>query len=216
MKRLPPHFDKRFPIVTAKVGKNADLFPDVLDMYVPDFSLILDLTFGKGAFWKRIPPNKYEVIRNDSNGHNVDLRSDYRWVVFKPESFDAVIFDPPYGQGSTTARTGGIAKQYRLGENSNTRTPDGILSQYRYGIINARCVLKPKGILIVKCQDMVNNGEQWWISDSIKNEAERFGFKALDRFVMVQDSTPIMRHNIQLHARKNHSYFWVFTKKGKK
>jgi hypothetical protein len=215
MTRPALQIGKNGPIVTAKVGKNADLFPDILDLYVPDYSLVLDLTFGRGAFWKRIPPDEYTVIRNDIAGNNVDVQSNYEWTIFKPDSFDAVVFDPPYGQGSTAARTCGIAHQYRLGANKDTRTPEKIIGQYGYGAINAREVLKPEGIFIVKCQDMVNSGKQHWISEEVKAIAERYGFETIDRFVLIQEGVPIMRHDFQVHARKNHSFFWVFKKETK-
>ena len=38
------------PIYSAKVGRNEDLFPDILQLYVPVGSAILDMTYGEGKF----------------------------------------------------------------------------------------------------------------------------------------------------------------------
>ena len=55
---------------------------------------------------------------------------------------------------------------------------------------------------------------QHWIHIEIEHEARQWGFTTEDLFVMVQPTPPFMRHNYQHHARKNHSYAWVFKKAG--
>ena len=75
-------------------------------------------------------------------------------------------------------------------------------------------VLEANGILIVKCQDTVSSGKQWFSHVHIMNEAEKNGFYTKDLFILVAKSRIIgHNHNIQKHARKFHSYFLVFVKK---
>ena len=66
--------------------------------------------------------------------------------------------------------------------------------------------------MIVKCMDFISGGKQRRISIRILDEAIKIGLTDEDLFVLHQSGNPIMRHNYQLHARKNHSYFWVFRK----
>lgn len=74
-------------------------------------------------------------------------------------------------------------------------------------------VLKPAGVLIVKCQDEVSANTQRLTYVEIINQYEDLGFYAKDLFVVVRLNAPVVSRLIrQVHARKNHSYFLVFVK----
>lgn len=78
-------------------------------------------------------------------------------------------------------------------------------------------VLRPEGILIVKCQDEVSANRQWLTHVEIINQFSEYGFYCKDLFVVVRTNRPIVsRLKKQEHARKNHSYFLVFVKTAKK
>ena len=83
---------------------------------------------------------------------------------------------------------------------------------YAQAYIEAYRVLRKGGFLIVKCMDQVMSGKQTWMHTEMQRLAEILGFKNKDLFVMVMNGTPTMRHNIQKHARRNHSYFLVLNK----
>ena len=88
---------------------------------------------------------------------------------------------------------------------------DAVLELYVRAAIEAKRVLKPKGVLIVKCQDEVSAGIQRMTHVEIILNLMRLGFYAKDIFVMVRRNRPgVTRVIKQLHARKNHSYFLVF------
>jgi len=75
-------------------------------------------------------------------------------------------------------------------------------------------VLKKKGVLIVKCQDEVSAGKQWFTHIEIINELEALGFYSKDLFIVMRTNKPaVSKIKKQIHARKNHSYFLVFIKK---
>ncbi|MDR1923773.1 MAG: hypothetical protein LBQ66_05310 [Planctomycetaceae bacterium] len=78
-------------------------------------------------------------------------------------------------------------------------------------------VLKSGGVYIVKCQDEVCALKQRLTHVEIINELTKYGFVAEDLFVVTRNG----KHGVsvmlkQLHARKNHSYFLVFYKPGKR
>jgi tRNA G10 N-methylase Trm11 len=121
------------------------------------------------------------------------------------------VADPPYGSLSTTARGDRVAGFY----NCDKFTGEAGLRLLYAGIIReAYRVLRKKGILILKCQDFVNNGKQNLIHVDLVNACVWAGFAVEDLFVPVRMSTPMMRHSgLQKHARKNHSFFLIMRKK---
>lgn len=74
-------------------------------------------------------------------------------------------------------------------------------------------MLRPRGTLIVKCQDEVSANRQNLTHVEIINEYCRMGFYCKDLFVLTRPNRPgVSRLLKQIHARKNHSYFLVFVK----
>ena len=79
----------------------------------------------------------------------------------------------------------------------------------------AKRVLCNRGVFIVKCQDEVCANRQRFTHVEIMTAYERMGFVAEDLFVVMRGNRPgVSRAVRQVHARKNHSYFLVFWKRG--
>lgn len=192
------------PIYTAKIGTNADLFPDVLNMYLKKGNSIADVTYGKGVFWKNINESEYDLLKSDLNT-GIDLTN----LPYCDNSLDGFVLDPPYAHSSKTPLKSTISDQYNLNVISGR---ENIFNLYREGICEAHRILKKEGILIIKCQDEIESGKQHWNHIRIINYAESSGFLCMDLFVLVQKGKPAMRHKHQIHARKNHSYFLIFRK----
>jgi hypothetical protein len=193
-------------------GISADVLAQILSIYVRPGSIIADLTFNTGGFWRNLDISGYTLIASDLFSFpGLDLRADMRNLPFRPGSFHAVIMDPPYGNASTSPRTDSLEKRFNL---QSVKTPAGILALYRDAIPEAHRILKKRGVLILKCQDMVDGGRQHFMSVDICNHARSIGFRGEDKFNMVPPGKPRMRHRDrpQQHARKNHSEFWVFRK----
>lgn len=198
------------PILTAKVGNSADLFPDILQMHVEPGSRIADVTYGAGAFWKKVDPSLYHLYPFDIEPRQPGvLRFNLLQDTLQRFFFDAAVFDPPFGNGSTSPRRDGLERPYCI---SAVRTPVGIRNFYCNGMMALQRFVKEKGIVIIKCQDMVNSGVQHRFTNIVFNIAMELGWKDLDRFTLVNPRIPQMRHKHQLHARKNESCFWVFRK----
>lgn len=212
--------------MSAHISGNAEVFPQILDLHVPDGAKIADVTYGTGVFWKKVDLTRYELLPSDiANG--IDCRA----LPYENESLDAIVIDPPYmegllrtkkdhkaGSGSHSA----FREYYSNGDEVNHDGPKwhGAVSDlyYKAGAEAIR-VLKDKGIAIVKCQDEVSANRQWLTHVEIINHYESLGFYTKDLFVIVrQNKAAIARLKKQVHARKNHSYFLVFVKvpKGKK
>ena len=212
--------------MSAFISGNAEVFPQILDLHVPEGSRVADVTFGTGVFWKNVNLSKYELISSDiANG--IDCRK----LPYENEGFDAVVLDPPYMEGllrnNKDHKAGGgshsaFREYYSNGDEVNNDGPKwhGAVTDLYYKA-GAECfrVLKDNGVLIVKCQDEVSANRQWLTHVEIINHYEQLGFYIKDLFVVVrQNKAVIARLKKQVHARKNHSYFLVFVKipKGKK
>jgi len=186
-------------VLTAHTGTNADLLPHILWLYVPEGSVIADVTYGKGAFWKKIDTTKYNLCPTD-----LLIGIDFRNLPYKPTSIDCLILDPPYMHGGPTIKLS-LNNCYH---NANTGH-ESVIRLYAGGILEAARVLRKKGICIVKCQDETESGKQRFSHIELIHLLEVFGFSVVDLFLMVQSTIPITREGPQKSARKNHSYALV-------
>lgn len=194
-------------ILTAKQGRNADLFPDILSLYVPLGSKIADVTYGKGNFWTKVDVSQYEMLPSD-----LSTGTDCRKLPYEAESIDVVVFDPPYIYNPKATIKDSISGSYALNETLDLRTNNDVLEFYQVGMTEAVRVLKKNGVLIVKCQDCIESNKSKWNHITIYMQALELGLVADDLFVLVQTGVPASRWKVQHHARKNHSYFWIFKK----
>lgn len=212
-------------VVTAHVGGNADVFPQVLALHVPDGSIVADVTWGKGVFWANVPPNRYKLLASDLKTNGVDCRE----LPYESSSIDCVVLDPPYMEGLFREATGHMAgggshaafrENYSNGKPTEKGGPKwhgAVVDLYFRAGREAHRVLRPEGVLIVKCQDEVSANRQWLTHVEIINEYERYGLYCKDLFVVMRTNRPVVsRLKKQEHARKNHSYFLVFVKTSRK
>jgi hypothetical protein len=204
------------PVLTAKQGGNADLFPDILRLYVEDGGEVLDATYGRGVFWRSVPEDKYRVTKNDLYPGRGETHYDFQDL---PEEwtgkFDCVVLDPPYlYTGGFRTLKDSIDRGYKNKERSESgiHGVPMVHQMYAMGMIEAYRVLKAGGVFIVKCMDQVMSGRQTWMHSEMFRLGEILGFKVVDLFVLMINGAPTMRHETQVHARRNHSYFLVLNK----
>ena len=203
-------------VFSASVGSNDDLFPQILSLYVAPGSVVADVSYGRGVFWRRVPKGLFKLLPSD-----LTTGTDARKLPYKDGELDCVVFDPPYMH--TPGGTAHVGHQnfegyYRNNEaNSGKKYHEAVLDLYFTSADEAWRVLRDGGIYIVKCQDEVCANRQRLTHVEIINELASKGFVAEDLFVIVRNGKPgVSRILTQAHARKNHSYFIVFLKpKGK-
>lgn len=201
-------------VFSAHTGTNAEIFPNILKLYVPPKSKIADVTYGKGAFWRNVPQGIYEVLDSDLK-RGIDARA----LPYGDSGIDCVVFDPPYMHTpGGTAHEGhqNFESYYKNNHASDTvkKYHDAVLDLYFRAEGEAWRVLKNGGIYIVKCQDEVCACQQRLTHVEIINHLTERHFIADDLFVLVRQNRPgVSRILKQRHARKNHSYFLVFRKR---
>jgi hypothetical protein len=205
--------------LSAHVGGNAAIFPQILNLHVPKGSVIADVTFGLGSFWRDVPEGEYTIKASDLKS-GVDCRQ----LPYEAASIDCIVLDPPYMEGLFRKDTGNFAgggthgafrHAYSNGQahSGDIKYHDAVLDLYFRAAEEADRVLKPMGVFIVKCQDEVSANLQRFTHVELINRYSEMGFYPKDLFVVMRQNAPcITRLKKQEHARKNHSYFLVFTK----
>ncbi|HEY7830750.1 MAG TPA: DNA methyltransferase [Solirubrobacteraceae bacterium] len=207
-------------VLSAHMGRNADLFPSILDLHVPKGAVIADVTYGKGVFWQRVRLDDYIVLASD-----LQTGVDATALPYGNESLDALVLDPPYMEGlfrkDTNHMAGGgthaaFRTHYSDGKPKNGNGPkwhDAVLDLYYRAAVEARRVLRCGGTFIVKCQDEVSANRQRLTHVELIARFEEEDFYCKDLFVVVRTNKPgVSRVKKQVHARKNHSYFLIFIK----
>lgn len=212
-------------VFSAYQSNNADVFPRILALHVSPGSVVADVTYGKGVFWRNVPHGVYELLASDLNT-GVDCRA----LPYADQSVDCVVLDPPYMEGllresadhrgaagtHVTFREAYEGDTHNGNHTSVTTSPKwhaAVLDLYVRASHEAYRVLRHKGIFIVKCQDEVSANKQWLTHVEIINECVPIGFYVKDLFVVMRTNKPgVSRIVKQRHARKNHSYFLVFEK----
>jgi DNA modification methylase len=206
-------------VLSSHTGDNSEIFPKILELHVPAGSRIADVTYGKGVFWQSVPQDKYEILATD-----IKTGIDCRKLPYRDGEIDCVVLDPPYmeglyreddsfaGQGTHEAFRDHYSNGLRP-ETLKGKWHEAVLEMYIQAAIEAKRVLREKGLLIVKCQDEVCAGIQRLTHVEIIMNLSLLGFYAKDLFVLTRTNRPgVARVIQQLHARKNHSYFLVFEK----
>jgi len=191
-----------------------EIISNIIKLHSPEGKIDIDPTFSKGVFYKNIPEPKYKF---DLNPQTKDtIKADCTNLPVKSNSMSCIMFDPPF-----LISCGPSLKYKKEGSNiissrfSCFRTVNDLIKMYNNSIKEFYRILKNSGILIFKCQDTVSSGKNYFIHNEIYSMALNNNFYAKDLFVLLAKSRIIGNFKKQIHARKFHSYFWVFEKKEK-
>jgi len=212
-------------IVSSHHGDNSGVFPDILKLHVPVGSIVADITYGRGVFWKNVALSDYTLLKSD-----LKIGMDWNNLPYEEDSLDAIIFDPPYMEGlyrkTKKALAGGGSHQsfqdaYSNGtvqsETNVKKYHDAVLEAYLSVVKEVKRLLRPSGKFIVKCQDEVSANRQKLTHVELIWAYEKHGFYCKDLFIVVRRNAPVVSRLIkQEHARKNHSYFLVFERQDHK
>jgi len=198
------------PLYTNVHGDNSDLFKAVSELYLKEGHYIADVTYGKGVFWKQIDIAKYHFYPSDLLTVKKALY-DFKFLPYKDNTFDVVVFDPPYCHNPGKMMSN---KNYLNAETTKGLYHQDIMELYEKGLMEAKRILKTNGIILVKCKDEIESSIQQWSHIEIQNIATKIGLYAKDLFILNPKAYPVIQYKRQQHARKNHSYLWIFKKYG--
>jgi len=177
-------------------------------LWIAPGDVVVDTTFGRGAFWKNLSdlPTHSHDIKDDG----VDCRS----LPYENGTVDVVVVDPPYRptHGSKGFSTGGngLAKAYQLGTSPLDSIND-VIELYRGALTEAFRVARPStGRVLVKTQDLSYGHRLHLVSWDVLRVMTEVGFEFADQFILVN------KHRLtsgawkkQERARRSHSVMWI-------
>lgn len=186
-----------------------EILRSIHTLYVPG-GFEVDATYGYGGFYNTLPrpehcfdidPKKPEAVKADS-----------RALPLLSSSVKSVMFDPPFVVTNHVE-----SDEYLMGKKyGGYRSITQLREHYNSSLVEFARILKPNGICVFKCQDFVHGRCNYFIHDEVLSLARAAGFKAVDLFILFARNRFKGGLKKQNHARKFHSYFWVFRKERKK
>ena len=185
-------------------GTNAGLMKAVAPFYLK--GSVMDCTYGKGAWWTEFTPDPF-VTHDLHKGDGVD----YTDLPESDDTYDSVIFDPPYIAAGGVASTVNAAK-FRDSYGLSTRTLSDLDLMNERGVRECARVVKPGGFVLNKCSDFVAASTLEMGHIKMVRWFEAAGMRCHDLIVHNTGSGP-GGHNIftPIRARRHHSYLLVFT-----
>lgn len=178
----------------------------------------LDPTYGSGRWWKNWHP---------ANLTACDLRCPAKhwpaWVDFVCRDFtqlpwvkglfDRAVFDPPYVSIGGRKPSGMTGMHDSYGQMDAARTPEDLQLLINTGLTEVLRVVKPRGFVLVKCQDYVSGGHLWSGVYETQAHARSLGAELHDRLEhWTYTPRPQPPGRPQRHARGNLSVLLVLRK----
>jgi hypothetical protein len=207
--------EKDFKIVKSVYGSNYEVIRNIMDLYeIEKFDL--DCTYSKGNFWKDLPHPTFKSDIYPINDSVIEASSEN--LPFDDNSMKSIMWDPPFvivgsGKGHKKCKEGSsiIAKRFE-----GYGTYEDLKSNYYNTMKELYRITDKGGFVVMKCQDTVSGGKQYFSHVMVMNMAHKIGFYPRDLFILTSN----VRVNAfngtkwtkQYHARKYHSYFWVLEK----
>jgi len=199
----------RASVYTCVTGQNDALVANAAQLYIQNGDRILDLTYGRGVFWKKADRTRFDLVTNDLVTP-ADFHYDFRKLGFDDASFDHTVFDPPYVHDGNTFL---LHRQYNNDVTTGNLNYAGIMQMYEAGLRECIRVTKVGGQIWVKGQDQVENHTQRWSHFHLELVGRMLGLSLQDHFILFNDREVPVRHHPQKHARRNHSFLLIFKRK---
>lgn len=198
-------------VIRSVYYDQGDILRGIMQLYCLE-GFDCDMTYGKGNFWKKLPQPRLKF--------DIDPQSDSvqkacsSLLPIKSQALQSLVFDPPFLTYVRSGRNGNgsmlMAKKF-----SGYWSYDELEEHYRHTISEAYRVLRPGGIMVFKCQDIIHNHRLRCTHANVIFWAEIEGFRLADLYVLpAKNRLPSPnRSGKQKHARIFHSYFLVLIRK---
>jgi len=209
--------DMRNRLITSVSDSDDEIISSIIHLHFNGQAIDLDPTYSTGRFYKsgaiEQPRLKFD-LHPQSEGV---IKANAEKLPLESNSVKHIMFDPPF-----LATTGPSLKVDNSHNKINKRfgvypNEKALHSFYINALRELYRVCEPKGKLIFKCQDKVSSGTQYFSHVFVCNEAEKIGWYAKDLFILSAKHRIVADWQLknQQHARKFHSYYWVFEKRKK-
>jgi len=190
-------------------GTSAEIIRDIFALHFPEAREVVDLTYGKGTFWKW--PIDFVLIPNDKFASpDCEFREDFTATCWPCDEFHIAVFDPPFTANGPSKE--GHQKRYGA-DRSQDGAPQNISDVHRLlrlGTLEA-CRIASEGV-IVKTQDVIESGK-YHDSEGVARDALReAGWRIIDtvRFLKGRRPQPDAARGSRIqHFRNRPSVFLI-------
>jgi hypothetical protein len=171
-----------------------------------------DLTYANGGFWKNLPQPAMKFDIDPQTPDTVEANSTD--LPLPQSCVNSIMFDPPFLTYVKQGREHDSVMAKRFG---GYWKYDELEMHYSQTISEAHRILAKKGILVIKCQDIIHNHRMHCTHLNVMKWAEG-KFRLKDLFILTaKHRIPIPpteghKPKVQKHARIHHSYFMVLEK----
>lgn len=204
--------DKAYKPVRSVYNSNYEVILNIMQLYkIPKFDL--DCTYSKGLFWKDLPEPRIKSDLVPVKPDVIEANSEH--LPFDDCSMRSIMYDPPF------VISGKMYKENKEGSSVIAKRFEGytnyenLTNNYFNTLQELYRICEYGGYVVMKCQDTVSGGKNHFTHAMVMSMAMKVGFYPRDLFILLAK----MRINSfggkwskQEHARKYHSYFWVFEK----
>jgi len=195
-------------VIKSIQNSDRDILWSIRQLYLNGENFDLDPCYSTGKFYEDLErpmikmdktPQADEVLQNDlMNG--IDL---------KDSSIKSIVFDPPFMFEIRNRENLNLMKQRFSMFHGGF---EELEKMYKKALSEFYRILVKGGIVAFKCQDYTDS-RTTLTHCFVHNWALEQGFKVEDLFIMVFNGGRVWNSNLQQrHARKYHSYWFVFKK----
>jgi hypothetical protein len=204
--------DKDFKPVKSVYNSNYETIKNIMFLYnIEQFDL--DCTYSKGAFWKDLPSPKHKSDLFPCNDTVIEASSEN--LPFEDGSMKSIMYDPPFVIAGKTYKDNKEGSSIMAKRFEGYNTYNDLTVNYFNTLKELYRICEKGGHVVMKCQDTVSGGKNHFSHCLIMNMAMEIGFYPRDLFILnsnVRLNSFGTKWTKQEHARKYHSYFWVFEK----
>jgi hypothetical protein len=188
---------------------NGELIADVAKLWFPEFDNVIDLTYGKGTWWKKYLP--WMITTNDLDpATEAHYNEDFRATSQHADTYDVVAFDPPYV--AIGGRETSTIKDHHARYGMESGNPLATQKLINAGLTEAQRICKPGGIILCKCANYISSGKyQAGVFDTWEYGVNALYLDLVDQFILVGEPGR-QSQTTQVHARNNYSCLLVFRK----
>lgn len=208
----------QLPVLAAATWRtNAELIAALVHLqYLNESDRVFDATYGRGVWWKQWRPE--QLVTNDLDPTTATMfHEDFTATHWPDHHFDVAAFDPPYAAHGGRATSTIPDFNARYGRHTAPATPELIQAQINTGLAEMVRIVRPTGLILVKCQAYIWSGRLYEGDAHTRNHAvDQLGCIVVDRLEHVgrarpqpartrADGVPSRQH----HARRNLSTLFV-------
>lgn len=190
---------------------NSHAIVDCLSMgYLADETLVADLTYGEGRWWRLWKPKADFFFPSDldpaksPSGGVVDFRA----TPYPADMFATVCFDPPYKLNGTSTAGSPSDEAYGVADKATIMERHTLMLE---GLTECHRIVEMGGYVLAKCQDQVSSGRMQWQTHMMALHAGAIGLEYHDSMLVMSYREQPKDRN-QTHVHRDYSTLQVFRK----